>query len=75
MDNDTQGIKVEDFEDLLCMKCGNSPLAYYCPMCDFKACLDCLHKCFTKRRDGALVCKNCGSVDTKLDTFVGYGKA
>ena len=71
MDVDAQGIKVEEFEDLICDRCHNAPLAYYCPMCDFRACLDCLRKSFKRQRNGSLVCKNCGHADTVLSTFVG----
>ena len=70
MEVDTQGIKVGDFADLICDHCKNAPLTYYCPMCDFKACVDCLGKCFQKKKSGALVCRNCGYEDIKLDTFV-----
>jgi len=74
-DIDAQGIKVDEFEDLICDRCKNAPLTYYCPMCDYRVCLDCLHKSFRRMRNGALVCKKCGNVDTRLDTFVGDGKA
>ena len=74
MDMDTQGINVCDFEDLLCHKCHNAPLTYYCPVCDFKACLDCLPKCFKRHPGGALECRQCGQVDKQLTTYVGYGK-
>ena len=70
MENDTQGIPVGDFEDLLCDRCGNSPLTYYCPLCDFRVCSDCIHKAFRKQRSGALVCRRCGHEDNKLETFV-----
>jgi len=71
---DAQGINVCDFEDLLCHKCRNAPLIYYCPVCDFKVCTDCLHKCFTRLHNGALECHNCANVDKKLTTYVGPGK-
>ena len=74
MEIDGQGLTVEQYEDLLCDGCLNSPLAYYCPMCDYKCCLDCIPKHFRRLRNGSLVCKQCGNTDSKLDTFVGHGK-
>jgi hypothetical protein len=74
MEVDAQGINVKDFEDLICHKCKNSPLTYYCPQCDYKVCLDCLPKCFRKLPSGALVCRQCGFRDKQLTTYVGYGK-
>ena len=74
MDIDTQGINVGDFEDLLCTRCGNAPLTYYCPVCDFKVCLDCLPASFRRHASGALECRRCGNVDKLLATYIGYGK-
>lgn len=75
MDIDAQKINVCDFEDLLCHKCGNAPLIYYCPACDFKVCSDCLPKCFRRLPNGALECRNCAHIDKKLTTFVDAKKA
>ena len=74
MEIDAQGLTVVEFEDLLCDHCHNSPLAYYCPVCDFKVCLDCLPKRFRRKQNGSLLCKQCGNIDTVLSTFVGHGK-
>lgn len=67
---DAQGLTAAEFEEILCDNCLNAPLAYYCPACDFKSCSDCLQKTFKKKKN-SLECKNCGHVDSKLDTFVG----
>ncbi len=69
---DTQGMTAGELDEILCEVCNNAPLAYYCPACDFKVCTDCLPAAFKKQKHGgALVCKRCGHVDRKLDTFVG----
>ncbi|MFC1474465.1 hypothetical protein ACFLQK_00335 [bacterium] len=67
---DAQGLTAGEFEEILCDRCHNAPLTYYCPACDFKVCGDCIHRSF-KRKRNALECRNCGHVDKKLDTFVG----
>lgn len=66
---DGQGLTAEEMASILCDKCKNAPLTYYCPACDYKVCSDCMHKAFRKRR-GAIVCKRCGHVDRKMETFV-----
>ncbi|MEW6201180.1 MAG: hypothetical protein AB1546_04345 [bacterium] len=68
------GLTADEFEDLLCDNCRNTPLTYYCPMCDFRVCLDCIEKCFKKMRNGALRCVRCGSIDRRLSTMVGPGR-
>jgi hypothetical protein len=70
---DAQGLTVREFEELLCDRCHNAPLTYFCPACDFKVCSDCLPYAFIRRRK-ALECKRCGHTDKKLDTFVGPDK-
>jgi len=67
---DGQGITAGELSEILCDRCGNAPLSYYCPACDYKVCSDCLHHVF-KRKKQELICKRCGHVDSKLDTFVG----
>jgi hypothetical protein len=68
---DAQGITVSEFEEILCDKCHNAPLTYYCPACDYKVCGDCLLKAFKKMRDGRLKCRRCGNVDAMLGTLMG----
>lgn len=67
------GLTVEEFEDIVCERCKNNPIAYFCPACDYKLCSDCLPR-GTRKQPGGLECRRCGSVDKKLTTFVGYGK-
>lgn len=69
------GLTVEEFEDILCEVCLNNPITYYCPICDYKLCFDCLPKGTKKLRNGALRCRRCGNVDKTLRTYVGFGKA
>ncbi len=71
---DAQGLKAGEFAEILCDRCGNAPLAYYCPACDYKVCGDCVSRAFRKSRDGSLVCKRCGHTDRNLDTFIGPDK-
>lgn len=71
---DAQGLTAGEFEEILCDRCRNAPLAYYCPACDFKVCGDCIHKVFRKFRGGAMKCKRCGHTDTDLTTFIGSDK-
>lgn len=68
---DAQGMTAGEYEEILCEVCNNAPLAYYCPACDYKVCSDCLQSAFKEKKGGELVCKRCGHVDKKLDTFVG----
>jgi hypothetical protein len=74
MEVDTQGLTAEEFEDILCHSCGNAPLSYYCPACEFQVCSDCLRRHFHRHINGALECKACGHVDKVLSTWVGKGK-
>lgn len=71
IDIDPQGMTAGEYEELICDVCNNSPLHYYCPACDYKACSDCLHDAFRVMKDGTIICKRCGHIDKKLDTFVG----
>ena len=71
---DAQGLTAGEFEEILCDICHNSPFAYYCPACDYKACSDCLHKAFKRLRSGSLRCRRCGHSDTQLTTFIGPDK-
>ncbi len=67
---DGQGITVAEMEAILCDRCHNAPLSYYCPACDYKVCSDCLPKSFRKL-PAALQCKRCGHIDKSLETLIG----
>ena len=44
---DAQGLTAREFEEILCDRCHNAPLTYYCPACDYKVCGDCIRVCPT----------------------------
>ena len=71
---DAQGLSASEFEEILCDRCNNAPLAYYCPACDYKVCSDCIHKTFRRLRNGSLKCKRCGHLDSVLSTYIGPDK-
>ena len=74
VDIDAQGLTAGEFEEIICDVCGNSPFAYFCPACDYKACGDCLTKAFKRLGSGGLRCRRCAHTDSSLNTFIGPDK-